>query len=248
MVMDKVGVLCFSLQGDGMGGGRAECGPSNAACLQQQQLTSSVLDIINSLYGGQAAPNTGQPWHQLSQQDQPLMALAAAAADAVKAAAGEADEADAEPAPRSSSPGTQQGVDNSAGAVLSSTLSAEAASSPLSDASGSQQTPALIRQQPQQGEEEVQPGQQDHGELQGSDDSLTDSQARLAAMDGMQYDSSGLQQELSCYLQELNSKEDEDGSPLVQLTGDYAVLVERLLREGRAQHYRALQGWEGPHR
>lgn len=57
-----------------------------------------------------------------------------------------------------------------------------------------------------------------------------------------------LQQELSGYLQQLGSRADEEGEPLVLMTEDYGLLVERMLREGRALQYRALQGWEGPHR
>jgi hypothetical protein len=78
--------------------------------------------------------------------------------------------------------------------------------------------------------------------------SSADGQALLAAMDGMLADRGKLQLELGGYLQQLSSKADDEGQPLVQMSEDYNVLVEQMLREGRAQQYRALQGWEGPHR
>jgi hypothetical protein len=81
-----------------------------------------------------------------------------------------------------------------------------------------------------------------------SSSSSADGQALLAAMDGMLAERGRLQQELGGYLQQLSSKADAEGQPLVQMSEDYNVLVERMLHEGRAQQYRALQGWEGPHR
>jgi hypothetical protein len=81
-------------------------------------------------------------------------------------------------------------------------------------------------------------------------ESPEDSAALLAHVDGLLDARSKVQAELGGYLQHLSSQEDGEGQ-LLQARLDseaYGVLVERLLAEGRAQSYRALQGWKGLHR
>lgn len=203
------------------------------------QLTSSVLDIIDSLYGAQpaAAVRLSQTWHQqLSLQDQPLrdMPVAPTAArhsvtDAAVSPAGAAEAAqEVNVEDESDGQGPQQLHEG-------------------------QQDHLQVHQQEEQQDSGVCnqsipiDSTADAPELYDSSSSAAD-HALLASMDGMLAERSKLQLELGGYLQQLSSKADDEGQPLVQLSEDYDVLVERMLREGRAQQYRALQGWEGPHR
>jgi hypothetical protein len=84
--------------------------------------------------------------------------------------------------------------------------------------------------------------------LESAEEDSSADHALLDGIDAMLSERSRLQQELSGYLQQLGSREDKEGEPLVLMTEDYGLLVERMMREGRALQYRALQGWEGPHR
>lgn len=102
--------------------------------------------------------------------------------------------------------------------------------------------------------------------LAGAQDGST---ALLAHVDGLLSARAAVTAQLGSYLDSLSADEgrhaapqhsddsgNDDGSnsgstsgpPLVELPADFDVLVERLLRAGRAQQYRALQGWPGPRR
>jgi hypothetical protein len=188
-----------------------------------------VLDVINSLYSAQA----GQTWQQQQQPEPSVQGQ--------------------DPAP--------QGVPASAAASRGFCADGGLAGELSKEASGSSsaQAAAEVQEQPQPHQDasaaaaagahadDAAAASAADGEGDG-DGAAPDTQAVLAAVDGMLAGRSRLQVELGGYLQDLSSKADSEGQPLVQMSEDYAVLVERLLREGRAQQYRALEGWGGPHR
>lgn len=76
---------------------------------------------------------------------------------------------------------------------------------------------------------------------------MQDSRASLARMDSMLEARTRLQEELSEYITDLKQKTDVDGEQLIDIPGNYLVLVEQMLQERRSQ-FKALQGWGGPHR
>lgn len=218
-------------------------------------------DIIDSLYGAQPAATTAvrlsQAWQQrLSVEDQPLRDMPVAPAAAGQSAAG-AVQASAESAGPSSEDASsssqaqqlqegqeqlQEGqVQESEGSNSREELS-NISSSGEDDQQAVQQTPLRT------GQGSLADSNADAPPADENSSSTADGQVLLAAMDGMLAERGRLQLELGGYLQQLSSRADDEGQPLVQMSGDYNVLVERLLREGRAQQYRALQGWEGPHR
>lgn len=194
------------------------------------QLTSSVLDIINSLYGA------SKP-----------------AAEAASGPAVDGDKSSDLPAGEAS-----------AAAALDAVGSVSQAAADGAGCDSVQQHAADdvdVQDSTQQACEEAESAAPEGDDDSPGSDPLADSSAAppptttsntalLAAIDGGLAERSRLQQELSGYLQQLGSRSDGEGAPLVVLAdgGEYALLVERLLREGRAQHYRALDGWEGPHR
>jgi hypothetical protein len=218
------------------------------------QLTSSVLNIIDYLYGGQdAAAASSQAWQQqqqpLSLEDQPLksMPVTPAATNAAAAAAAAAQE-DSE---QQTAPDSQVSADRQAAEEEENLLTQAA----TAEKNGSELQPDCPYVQEEAG---VSTDAEADSTLAADEPALADNstaktsstegKAMLAAMDGLLAERSRLQQELSGYLQQLGSREDGEGEPLVMLSEEYALLVERLLREGRAQQYRALQGWDGPHR
>lgn len=240
--------------------GNTPASPSDP--LSDGQLASSVLNIIDSLYGGTAAAaSSSHAWQQqqqLSLQDQPLREMLVVAAPQ-HAAASEAEQAAAEAAP--------PGIPDTAGSQAAGQLQQVCSNVCRPDSPGSLSTDEeaggaadVQAADPEQHEQRQQEESADTaadepsaagGDSRASSDatSSADGKALLASMDGLLAERSKLQQELSGYLQQLGSQEDGEGEPLVLLAGQaYALLVERLLREGRAQQYRALHGWEGPHR
>jgi hypothetical protein len=232
--------------------------PASLPDASDGQLTSSVLNIIDCLYGGAAAAaSSSHAWQQqqqqLSLQDQALREMPVAAASQQPPAAG-SEQAAAEAAPSDRPDATAEQLEQ----VSSEVHRPDSAGRLSTNADTSYavvQAPDPEQQQQQEGADttadEHEPADAaGDGSIASSDaDSSADGKALLASMDGLLAERSRLQQELSGYLQQLGSQEDGEGEPLVVLAGqDYALLVERLLREGRAQQYRALQGWEGPHR
>lgn len=222
-------------------------------------LTSSVLNIIDCLYGGTAAAASStwqQQLQQLSLQDHPLREMPVVAAPQ-HAAAADAEQAAAEAAP----PGSPDAAGSQAAGQLQQVCSnvrrPDSAGSLSTDeeAGGADMQAADAEQHKQWQQESADTAagvpSAARGDSRASSDasSSADGKALLASMDGLLAERSKLQRELSGYLQQLGSQEDGEGEPLVLLAGqEYALLVERLLREGRAQQYRALHGWEGPHR
>lgn len=208
------------------------------------QLTSSVLNIIDSLYGSQAASHRQSWQQQLSVQDQPLRDMpvrlpsASAAAEDLPSAGQEAQQG-----PSASSGDREQQQDSAAAGCLQEGIVSEQSSSTCAPASTQHHH---LREQQDDQQEDSQPD----GAAQESpaDEDSSADHALLDGMDAMLSERSRLQQELSGYLQQLGSRADEEGEPLVLMNEDYGLLVERMLREGRALQYRALQGWEGPHR
>lgn len=217
------------------------------------QLTSSVLNIIDCLYGGQdAAAASSQAWQQqqqpLSREDQPLKDMPVTSAPAHAAAT--------ENIEQQTAPDSQGGADSQAeeqqqaseqasdadseGTELQAGCSDEHDAAATASHAGADSTQQAKRAQEQDSTSAA--------DEPAAEDSSAEGKAMLAAMDGLLAERGRLQQELSGYLQQLSSREDGEGEPLVMLSEDYAVLVERLLSEGRAQQYRALQGWDGPHR
>lgn len=234
-----------------MQAGKASASLEGSADETGGQLTSSVLNIIDSIYGTQqeAVPSSHAWQQQLTLQDQPLRdmpvapAAQSAAAGTEAAPAGSGVEQSAEEADSGVSTGS--GYTQQASAQQPDEQQEGSAGTSDAEADSSSQRDGEDVQQEQQQIEETSSSTAD---APSAEESSAGSKAMLAAMDGMLAERSKLQQELSGYLQQLSSKEDGEGEPLVLMAEDYAVLVERMLREGRAQQYRALQGWEGPHR
>lgn len=241
------------LQGGEACGSLQEGSPQAGDAPSGGQLTSSVLNIIDSLYGGQAAA-ARQSWQQqLSTKDQPLRDMPVqpvpppAPADAVQGAAQEAEQAASDDTDAETEEAAQGSDENAEagrpeGPGCSAAVSAGIAASELPSSPGSTV------------HADGQPADQQHSQLDcaaAEPDATEDSSADrdlLAGMEEVLAERSKLQQELSGYLTQLGAREDGEGQPLVDMVQDYGVLVERLLREGRAQQYRALQGWDGPHR
>lgn len=198
------------------------------------QLTSSVLDVINGVYGSQPSPSSSRQWPQLTLHDRPLMASSSPPQPFDKGSTPAGDDAAADDA-------VVGGFDSSVNSTAETQTRKEATEqlqlllAPCKDAQAASEAAAS-------------PQDMDKQDEASDNSSSSDGRALLAATDTMLSEHSRVQVELSGYLQQLGSRAGEDGEPLVHLEEEYAVLVERLLREGRAQGYRALQGWEGPHR
>lgn len=199
------------------------------------QLTASVLDVINGVYGG--APDA---------PDRPPGAAAATAAGAL-VGAGSAVSLHEHSAEASSSATAEAGDgDDAGGSSTAAPAEPELSSSSLVSTQPSE--PPCAGAPLETAESAAAPGGDEAAAVVASPEE--DSVALLARVGGLLDARGKVQAELGGFLQRLSRQDDGEGQ-LLQARLDseaYGVLVERLLAEGRAQSYRALQGWKGPHR